>query len=705
MKSHYLIAAFLLCAAATADDSSPVRPQLHFSGGRTAQQHSSSKLDSALAQIAQHAAGASATELHLLNPAAKFIQRASDATPLVSIDAITRGDPQQLERQLEGLGLQKAAVHLNDVGGWLPVDQIEAATALTELHSIRAGMSRTRSGVVTTQGDFAQHSDSLRTTYPTLTGAGITVGAISDSYNCYPVYAQNHVSASGVAGYAPNGFTATATNDVNSGDLTSTVNVVAEASCMDYGAPIQLPFGDEGRAMLQIIHDIAPSAGLAFYTAENSEADFANGIGALQKAGAKVIVDDVGYFDEPFFQDGQVSQAVDAVVAKGTAYFSAAGNDAANAYDNLAPSFQTLSNGEYLLNFDNSGATNTTSLSVDIPALKQGYLIAVVLQWDQPYVTGAPNSPGASSHLDLCVSSSAGTDKVTDYYGNTANCTGPNATGKDPVQIMIISNPANAAASTAAETVQITVGLADGTQPPGRLKLAVEGGGLNVVIHSNYASNATLQGHPGAAGAAAVGAAAFYTTPACGTTTAVLESYSSQGGAPILFDASGTRLATAIQRQKPNFVGPDGGNNTFLGFKDTGDHSAVAQCANNAGYPNFFGTSAAAPHAAAIAALMMQADSSLTPAQVYGALQSTALPMGNTTPDVDSGYGFIQADAAWKSLALTAPPAQTTSTPPSTASTSGGGGGALDGVVLLVLGGLGLVRGSRRAHRSGSHAC
>jgi hypothetical protein len=290
------------------------------------------------------------------------------------------------------------------------------------------------------------------------------------------------------------------------------------------------------------------------------------------------------------------------------------------------------------------------------------------------------------------VTSSAGTDKVTDYYGNTANCTGPNATGKDPVQIMIISNPANATASTAAETVKITVGLADGTQPPGRLKLAVEGGGLDVVIHSNYANNATVQGHPGAAGAAAVGAAAFYTTPACGTTTAVLESYSSQGGAPILFDASGTRLATAIQRQKPNFVGPDGGNNTFLGFKDTGDQSAVAQCANNAGYPNFFGTSAAAPHAAAVAALMMQADSNLTPAQIYGALQSTALPMGNTAPDVDSGYGFIQADAAWKSLALTAPPAQTPSTPPSTASTGGGGGGAIDGVVLLVLGGFGLAR-------------
>lgn len=702
MKSRYLAATFLLLGtAASAEIDAPARPQLHFSGGRTAQQRLSpagQKLDAALAELTQTVSTASSpptvAELHLLNPAAKFIQRASDPTPLVSVDAITRGDPQQLKQELEQLGLQQAAVYSNDVGGWLPVDKIDAATALGELHAIRAAMSRTRSGAVTSQGDFAQHSSALRSTYSTLLGSGITVGAISDSYNCYPVYAQNNVPASGPAGYASNGFNTTATQDVSSGDLVATVNVVKEASCMNYGAPVQLPFGDEGRAMLQIIHDVAPSANLAFYTAENSEADFANGIGALQQAGAKVIVDDVGYFDEPFFQDGEVSQAIDAVAAKGVAYFSAAGNDGTNAYDNLAPSFATLSStggtaGEYLLNFDNSGATTTTSLSVDIPALQQGFLVAVVLQWDQPYVTGAPGSPGATSHLNLCVTSTSGTDTIINYSGNSASCTGANASGKDPVQILIISNPANAAAATAPETVNISVGLADGTTAPSRIKLAVEGGGLNVVMHSNYAKNPTIQGHPGAAGAAAVGAAAFYNTPACGVTTAVLENYSSQGGTPILFDTSGTRLAAQTLRQKPNFVAPDGGNDTFLGFKDTGDKSSVAQCANNASYPNFFGTSAAAPHAAAIAALMMQADSMLTPAQIYGALQSTALPMANTSPDANTGYGFIQADTAYSSLGLGTPPVTVVASQPGPKS---GGGGAIDGVVLFVLGGLGLAR-------------
>jgi hypothetical protein len=682
MKSHYLAIGTLALlstlvarpatspprTAAASDNSTSGQLRLHVSGGRTAQQRLSpggQKLDAALAELTQHVSTAASqptvADLHALNPAAKFIQRASDPTPLVSVDAITRGDPQQLERALVQLGLQNASVYSNDVGGWLPVTQIDAATALSELHSIHAAMSRTRSGAVTSQGDFAQHSDVLRTTYSTLTGSGITVGAISDSYNCYPVYAQNGVAATGPAGYASNGFNTTAANDVTTGDLPSGVNVVKDATCLSYGAPAQLPFGDEGRSMLQIVHDVAPGASLSFYTAEPTEANFASGIGALQKAGAKVIVDDVGYFDEPFFQDGEVAQAIDAVAALGVAYFSAAGNDASDAYDNTAPSFATLSNtaptsGEYLLNFDNSGATTATSLSVDIPSLRQGELVAVILQWDQPYVTGAAGSPGASSHLNLCVTSTGGTDTITNYQGASTSCTGANSTGSDPVQIMIISNPANAAGVTALETIKIAVGLADGTAPPTRLKLAIEGGGLPITIHSNYAKNPTLQGHPGAAGAAAVGAAPFYKTPGCGVTPAVLETFSSQGGTPILFDKAGNRLTTATTRQKPNFVAPDAGYNTFLGFDDSSDDaSKVTQCLDNQKFPNFLGTSAAAPHAAAIAALMMQANSALTPAQIIGALQSTALPMGSTTPDFNSGYGFIQADAALPTLPPGAP--------------------------------------------------
>ena len=285
--------------------------------------------------------------------------------------------------------------------------------------------------------------------------------------------------------------------------------------------------------MLQVVYDVAPGTSLAFYTAENSEADFASGIGKLAAAGAKIIADDVGYFDEPFFQDGLVAEAVDAVEAQGVAYFSAAGNDSDLSYQNTAPSFASTSTsgsnaGEHLLNFDRTGATNTTSLSVSVPSIPPGDFIAVVVEWDQPYVTGAPGSPGASSSIDLCVSGATGTVTITDLDNNAESCTGPNAVGSDPYQILIIGNPANASGNSAQQNLNIVVGLAtnsSGTIVPGRIIVSVEDDGLGSTINAFATNSATIQGHPGAAGAAAVGAAFYFQTPACGTTPAVLEPY------------------------------------------------------------------------------------------------------------------------------------------------------------------------------------
>ncbi|MDP9008396.1 MAG: S8 family serine peptidase [Pseudomonadota bacterium] len=674
--------------------NSPGNSPLHVAGSRTLEQRQSasgSKFDASLAEISRHVSsvrpGHAAEDLHALNPAARFMQPASTAVPLVLIDAVTKGDPQKLKAALVGLGLQRASQYSNDVGGWLPVDQLDAATTLTELHAIRAAMPRTRSGAVTSQGDYAQNSDLVRS-QNALTGAGITVGVLSDSYDCYTVYAANGVPASGNAGYANNGFNTTAAGDIQTGDLPSTVNVIdvptdqsgkGEANCMNYGAPVQLPFGDEGRAIMQIIHDVAPGAGLAFHTAENSEADFANGIGALAApvagggGGAKVIVDDVGYFDEPFFQDGIVAQAIDSVVAQGVAYFSSAGNNGTLAYNNNAPSFATAGTGqnanEMLLNFNQAtGGAVSTTLPVSIPPLIPGEFVAIVAEWDQPYFTGAPNSGGAKNQIDLCIEGAVGNDIINNLNPNgslgTATCTGANALGHDPVQVMFVYNRADAAGNSQAETLNIVVGLVSGAAP-GRIKIVVEGNGANIKITQFATNSGTVQGHPGAAGAAAVGAAFFANTPSCGAAAPTLESFSSAGGDPILFDATGTRLTAPVTRQKPDFVGPDGGNDTFLGFKlQTGqDTSTIAACQNNAAFPNFFGTSAAAPHVAGIAVLLLQADPSLTPAQLNTVLQQSAAPIGTaataSAPNYAAGYGFVQANVAAGKITAIVPAAPT----------------------------------------------
>ncbi len=662
----------------------PGKSPLHMFGNRSMRQLQSaagSKFDAALAEIARHSNRVSAEhaleDLHSLNPAARFMQQPASSSPLVLVDAITRGNPQELKVALVGLGLQRAALFSNDVSGWLPIDQLDAASELAEVHAIRASMSRTRIGAVTSQGDYAQNSDLVRS-QNALTGSGITVGVLSDSYDCYQTFADDGVPASGNAGYAFNGVLATASNDISTGDLPSTVTVLKEATCMNgpnyNGYPLQLPLGDEGRAMLQIVHDVAPGAALAFYTAVEGEADFAAGITQLASNGAKVIVDDVGYFDEPFYQDGLIAQAINTVQAQGVSYFTSAGNDGTLAYNNNSPIFSTAGSGpnagEQLLNFDTSNNSVSAQLPVTLPAIAPGDFVAVVVEWDQPYVTGAPDSGGATSQIDVCVTNVVGNDDITNDNLNPlpTHCTGANALHSDPVQVMLIGNPANAAGNSSAETFNVEVGLAGGSTP-GRIKVAIEGDGIQLTIKQFATNSGTVQGHSSAASAMSVGAAFFANTPACGLTPATLEYFSAVGGDPILFDSTGLRLAAPLFRQKPDLIGPDGGNNTFLGFTlargGVTDSSNVAGCQNNASYPNFFGTSAAAPHVGSIAALLLQADPSLTPDQIYTFLQQSASPMGtvpvptSATFNFAAGYGFVQADLAAQMIPAIIPAAPT----------------------------------------------
>src|SRR5450755_586441 len=175
------------------------------------------KMDAALADIARHAPslrpGHALEDLHSMNPAARFRPADRDAQSLVLIDAVTRGNVDELKAVLVGLGLEHASVYSNDVGGWLPVGRIADAAARPEGASIRATMVRARAAVAT-QGDYVQHSSLVRSSLP-LTGAGVTVGVLSDSFDCYAVYAQpgSGVPVSGFTGYAFNGFTADAATD------------------------------------------------------------------------------------------------------------------------------------------------------------------------------------------------------------------------------------------------------------------------------------------------------------------------------------------------------------------------------------------------------------------------------------------------------------------------------------------------------------
>ncbi|MDQ3581445.1 MAG: hypothetical protein M3495_07435 [Pseudomonadota bacterium] len=213
----------------------------------------------------------------------------------VVVDTAAEGDPKALAADLEALGLQNAAVFGHMVSGRLPIPAIPALENLASLRFARPAYAMTLVGSVTSQGDVAMRADIARSTFG-VDGTGVTVGTLSDSFNCLGG------AAAGVA----------------SGDLPAGIVVLEEiGDCQ--GAT------DEGRGMMEIIHDVAPGASQAFHTAFEGQASFAQGIIDLGNAGAKVITDDIVYFAEPMFQDGIIAQAVDLVKARGISYFSAAG--------------------------------------------------------------------------------------------------------------------------------------------------------------------------------------------------------------------------------------------------------------------------------------------------------------------------------------------------------------------------------------------
>ena len=84
--------------------------------------------------------------------------------------------------------------------------------------------------------------------------------------------------------------------------------------------------GDEGTAMLEIVHDIAPGAQLFYATGFGGAPSFAANIRALKAAGCTIIIDDVTNIFESPFQDGPIALAVNEVSAAGVLYFSSAAN-------------------------------------------------------------------------------------------------------------------------------------------------------------------------------------------------------------------------------------------------------------------------------------------------------------------------------------------------------------------------------------------
>ncbi len=289
---------------------------------------------------------------------------------LVTIDAVAAGEAVSLLADLTRLGLQHGTHYGRVVSGRLPVAALDDLASLPTLAFVRAAHARTRAGSATSQGDVALRANVARSTL-SVDGTGITVGVLSDSFDC----AGTELAV-----------------DIASDDLPIATTIVDDSGCPDRG--------DEGRAMAQLIHDVAPGAAIAFHTGMGGQATLAAGIDTLaNEIGVDILVDDTFYLREPMFQDGIIAQAVDAAVALGVTAFSAAGNNGRRSYEQVFRSsgVSAVFDGD-AHDFD-PGAGVDVYQSLSIPV---GGEIVLSLQWDAPFfsVSGAP---GAPNDLDICL--------------------------------------------------------------------------------------------------------------------------------------------------------------------------------------------------------------------------------------------------------------------------------------------------------------
>ena len=251
--------------------------------------------------------------------------------------------------------------------------------------------------------------------------------------------------------------------------------------------------------------------------------------------------------------------------------------------------------------------------------LGNGQYILIILQWDSPFASVCAGCPGTTNDLDIYVLNAAGNQVL-------ASGADDNILSGDAVEGFQFYN-------TTGSTAIFNIMIAKYVGPDPELLKYVNFGYTQVGLE--YATNSsTIYGHANAVGAEAVGAATYYNTPAYGVSPPVLESFSSVGTTAIRFTTAGVPTFDP-RADKPEITAPDGTNTTFFGSDIEPD-----------GYPNFFGTSAATPHAAAVAALMLDAVGPATPAQIYSNLEASAIDMGTPGFDNNSGFGLIQADIA-----------------------------------------------------------
>jgi Subtilase family len=532
----------------------------------------------------------------------------------VLVEAVSRADSNALAQQLSAMGATDVRNRGNVVSGWVAVQSMDRLGSLSAALSVRpAAGYALNSGAVRSQGDRVQQSKLARLAFG-VNGAGTQVGILSDSWN-----SRGDAAAGVAAGELP--------GHGNPFGFNADVQVLKDQPA---GAAT-----DEGRAMGEIVHDVAPGSKLAFY-APDSYLDHAEGVRQLARAGSSVIVDDISWFGEPWYQANPIGTAASEVGAQfGAVVFTSAGNRQADSIEaEFAPgeSQTLLSEGQAVGKWRLHRFANG-QLTIPI-TLRASSSIIFALQWDEPFASASPAGVGATRDLDLFLfGDSSGTNVVAESAFD-------NLRG-DAVEVISVALPGTPAPDATA-TFYLGLGAADGVPAGRNFKIIAftQGAAPGDIGSGTVFNKSTIVGHANEA-SFITSCAVRYDQTGSGF-NALVESFSSQGGFRQTLNAVGQPRA-ALNTRKPDVCSPDGVNTSFFSVGDfDGD-----------GKPNFFGTSASAPHAAAVAALMQQAaggPSGLAPPAIKSIMLDVARDMDNPlTPrrdfgyDVKTGAGYLNA--------------------------------------------------------------